>query len=337
MNKISHPQILLDSHYKYLKKKNKSKKISYYKRCLFYKITLEESYDDFKLKAETVTLMCKFFKKNFKNLVLGKLQQLLRIEHDFYTEIASSESKTTTDIHILIDSKLTELFGYTSFSKSDVAWNAFEYCKILGLNVCPYCNLHFIYSISDEKKRRLRPHLDHFFPKSRHPILSMSIFNLIPSCYSCNSSLKGDKEPDDILSWYPFENNVSEKFKITRDIYAETNSETKIDYYARIMSDSSEYGLKFDPVYGTTRESLETYCEFFFLKNRYEMHKVTVTRELKKFFYYSDSYLQSLDDAYKIKVSKQQLFKLFYFNNYQENVLSKLLNDILLDEQRYLY
>ncbi|WP_346985393.1 hypothetical protein [Chryseobacterium sp. POE27] len=43
--------------------------------------------------------------------------------------------------------------------------------------------------------RSIRDHftLDHFIPKGEFPYLSVSIYNLIPSCYSCNSKFKGQR------------------------------------------------------------------------------------------------------------------------------------------------
>lgn len=35
-------------------------------------------------------------------------------------------------------------FGYENFTNSKNEWNAYEYCKALGINVCPYCNENFI-------------------------------------------------------------------------------------------------------------------------------------------------------------------------------------------------
>src|SRR5690606_32118753 len=43
-----------------------------------------------------------------------------------------------------------------------------------------------------EKKNHFT--LDHLLPQSEYPYLSLSLFNLVPSCYSCNSKLKNDKK-----------------------------------------------------------------------------------------------------------------------------------------------
>ena len=42
----------------------------------------------------------------------------------------------------------------------------------------------------------IRPEFDHFYPQSRYPYLSLSFYNLIPSCKSCNSTIKGFRAMD---------------------------------------------------------------------------------------------------------------------------------------------
>lgn len=77
------------------------------------------------------------------------------------------------------DNKLLLAFGYENFTNSKNEWNAYEYCKALGINVCPYCNENFILTIGYGKEKAIRPQLDHFYPKDLYPYLSCSIFNLI--------------------------------------------------------------------------------------------------------------------------------------------------------------
>lgn len=60
----------------------------------------------------------------------------------------------------------------------------------LGVKICPYCNRMYTTTLFGEDK--IRPDFDHFYPKSKYPYLSVSLFNLIPSCSMCNKR-KGDK------------------------------------------------------------------------------------------------------------------------------------------------
>lgn len=61
----------------------------------------------------------------------------------------------------------------------------------LDIKTCPYCNLSYTYATVSGKKRR--PQLDHFYSKTKYPALSLSFYNLIPSCPYCNFA-KGDKD-----------------------------------------------------------------------------------------------------------------------------------------------
>ena len=62
--------------------------------------------------------------------------------------------------------------------------------ETLEVRVCPYCNHAFIdYETAFQK--------DHFFAKSKYPLLTLSFFNLVPSCSYCNTK-KSTKEIHDI-------------------------------------------------------------------------------------------------------------------------------------------
>lgn len=61
-----------------------------------------------------------------------------------------------------------------------------------NLRVCPYCNHDWITSRGPDVAG---VQMDHFYPKSEYPILSLCMYNLIPSCGSCNQ-IKLKKDPD---------------------------------------------------------------------------------------------------------------------------------------------
>ena len=65
-----------------------------------------------------------------------------------------------------------------------------------NINVCPYCNRNFVNPIYKENSvgkdnKNQSPDIEHFFPKSIYPFLSLSISNLLPSCAFCNK-IKSD-------------------------------------------------------------------------------------------------------------------------------------------------
>lgn len=80
---------------------------------------------------------------------------------------------------------------YTNFSNRKFGH---QWAERLGVTVCPYCNRSYIFTVEkDARNGKVRPHYDHFFPKSKYPYLAVSMYNLIPSCAVCNSG-KSDKD-----------------------------------------------------------------------------------------------------------------------------------------------
>ncbi|MEN4807115.1 hypothetical protein [Pantoea agglomerans] len=100
--------------------------------------------------------------------------------------------------------------------------NMFNYDKIkneiilkilikLDINICPMCNSNKIEVIKDfETGKNYRPAMDHFLASSRHPIFSLSLYNLIPCCYTCNTTFKGSKETYYFLHHNPYVNGIGD-------------------------------------------------------------------------------------------------------------------------------
>ena len=61
--------------------------------------------------------------------------------------------------------------------------NNIELSKALRLTVCPYCNRSFINNRGDRESGR---QFDHFFSKDEMPYFALSLYNLVPSCSTCN-------------------------------------------------------------------------------------------------------------------------------------------------------
>lgn len=77
----------------------------------------------------------------------------------------------------------------------------------LNVPVCPYCNRQYItsYEPSENKKDKINKlataDLDHFYPKNKFQLFSLSLYNFVPACQICNSRMKLDR-PIEIL--YPY-------------------------------------------------------------------------------------------------------------------------------------
>ncbi len=61
-----------------------------------------------------------------------------------------------------------------------------------SLHICPVCDENGYYTDSREM---ICATLDHFLPKNIYPHFACHPHNLIPTCYACNSSVKGPRDP----------------------------------------------------------------------------------------------------------------------------------------------
>jgi hypothetical protein len=136
-----------------------------------------------------------FLKKNNKilyKLLTSKPKRLRLFQRSFekliddnvipelYQTIGSKTESTEFGKEVL------EVFGYTNLRDNSTGiWLATE----LGIRACPYCNLENAYNVDDY----IFYQLDHFIPKVIAPYLSVSFYNLIPSCGICNTQGKGTK------------------------------------------------------------------------------------------------------------------------------------------------
>ncbi len=120
---------------------------------------------------------------------------------DLYAKTRSGLQQTPFGRH-LID----KVFRYEAFRNSAYCGRLFEQLEFSEAT-CPYCNYHMLHVLEVPKeepgamatgKARTKPktelrtyfQIDHFHPKVTHPFLALSFYNLIPSCYSCNSQDK---------------------------------------------------------------------------------------------------------------------------------------------------
>lgn len=88
---------------------------------------------------------------------------------------------------------LESIFNYRSYFYQNKEL-AYEVAKLMEVNTCVYCNRQYTMTVvdSDTGEQLVRPEFDHWFPQTDYPDLGISYYNLIPSCYLCNSSLKHD-------------------------------------------------------------------------------------------------------------------------------------------------
>ena len=172
--------------------------------------------------------------------------------------------------------------------KSDESWGGYDYCLALNLKVCPYCNREYINTVdrikldNETELKGVRPDFDHFFPKSKYPFLSCSIFNLIPACKFCNQ-LKSDKYSDGRLI-YPFEEEFGEqgRFEIDFDTGIDIktlNMEKDINLKLNSSNDLSSSSLARNKI---KKELIDNSNKAFRLIDIYNTHQDQIKEFIKR-------------------------------------------------------
>jgi hypothetical protein len=110
------------------------------------------------------------------------------------TNLTDAQSKLVEKYSLL--GTLESVFGYTAALGGN-KYRSYMLTAAAKHNTCVYCNRQYTFNIvrdggKNNDNRIARPALDHWFPKSLFPLMSLSYYNLIPSCTVCNSSAKAD-------------------------------------------------------------------------------------------------------------------------------------------------
>lgn len=211
---------------------------------------------------------------------------------------------------------------YNIFIESVYEKNGFDkstFISKIKIDTCPYCNRNYIYT--SKKKQKIKPEIDHFYPKHKYPILGISYFNLIPSCETCNGqACKHKKDPfsERILSPYTIKN---EDFVISH----------KIKNIAIINPISGKSDVE---VFFKKNPLIVQNLQTFNLENLYELHydhaiELLIKRNLK----YSKKYREYLKSYSALKFSNSEIDRIILGNyalekEQHKRPLSKMYQDI---------
>jgi hypothetical protein len=199
-----------------------------------------------------------------------------------------------------------------------------NFIKQLNVNVCPYCNRNYIFNFSKNNAEEATAQLDHFFDKKDYPYLAVSLYNLVPSCSTCNQRKSSKKEN----IFYPYLESFNDSAKFKYKGIKSIAEDEKIDFL-----DSKR--VMFDIEAIKDKEKVEKHIEVFNLKNLYENHKDIVSELLQKAEIYNESYIDELMQKYEgtLFKNREDLLRLItcgYVNDddLHKRPLSKLIKDI---------
>lgn len=217
-------------------------------------------------------------------------------KHKFFTEL----NKTQKD------------YFYTLYQRLKKP----EYINDLDITVCPYCNRNYIFNFKKSKSLEATAQLDHFFDKSTYPYFSVSIFNLVPSCQTCNQ--RKSKKQTDI--YHPFIESLNDDVKFGLKI-----KDSKF-YYDK---DSLEIEIP------KNIDKVNSHIETFNIQNLYNEHKDIALELIQKAQIYNESYIDELYQKYEGTLFKNREDVLRHITggyiedkDINKRPLSKLIKDI---------
>lgn len=275
----------------------------------------------------------KNFEKNEKNnkwsISLLEINKLLKDKLKSYSKeidlekLITLDYKELCDLKVFIDdnkelTKLTETekdYFYTLYKRLKKT----EYIEDLDITVCSYCNRNYIFNFGIDDSLNATAQLDHFFDKSTYPYFSVSIFNLVPSCQTCNQ--RKSTKPNVI--YHPFIESLNDDVKFKLKL-----KDSKFYYDKNSLEIETE-------VNKNKEEVVNSHIETFNIQNLYNEHKDIVLELIQKAQIYNESYIDELYQKYEGTLFKNREDVLRHITggyiedkDINKRPLSKLIKDI---------
>lgn len=252
--------------------------------------------------------------KDLDTILTGNINDIIevynRIQEEFPAYVVELGKKEVSVEQKNFNNYIEEIFNYNAIIAKDKDFS-YSITSDLEVTVCPYCNRQRI----DTVEKITRAQLDHFFCKSKYPILALSLYNLIPCCAICNN-LKKEKDFNISNYLYPFKCGINdEKYfftKLSQDkkymldiVYSRSNNMKKM------KNNSSVFGIE------------KIYKE----KHNEDIQKIYDVKEI-----YTKTYQKEISELLKNNISEEDLRKVLGFSKddkLESTELGKLKKDII--------
>lgn len=163
--------------------------------------------------------------------------------------------------------KILQAFGYEDRFRS-VQAKGLWLASTLNIKVCPYCNAQYTLVVKKDEGYLGKFQFDHFFPQDKYPYLSLSLYNLIPSCASCNHK-KRSREVTLKKHFHPYHNDIAahSKFKIK---YPAKPSELSINKVLAMNLEDIE--IRFVPRDAASKNLVDDHNDLYDIDYIYQRH-----------------------------------------------------------------
>ncbi|AEW00163.1 hypothetical protein A4D02_28485 [Niastella koreensis] len=278
-----------------------------------------------KIKKENI-------KKDLPQILQGTPSELLVLSDTYNKLFPKKYNKKKKKF--FWDRRIEHIFNYTSFRKKF----GYELANELDVVCCPYCNRNYTTVHDTDKsgkpdKKKVFPEFDHFYPRTDHPILALSFYNLVPSCNICNSHFKGSQDPITLNLFHPYTSIKPNHFNFK--------------FYPRNYLSLIGKGLSIDLDFSfneskDVNEKVKNSIDFFDIKATYEKcHSALIKDIIDKRIAYGGTYLKQLQSTYNLDFN--QSYRILFETDYEENEglhkrpFSKLKRDIYDDFEMTKY
>ncbi|MDD1150244.1 hypothetical protein M5G25_18315 [Pseudomonas sp. TNT2022 ID357] len=193
---------------------------------------------------------------------------------------------------VAFQEECTRIFDYGRFAaKSTKNWNAYSLCSNSNYRLCPYCQQSLAVTIyRDSKSGALRPTLDHFYPKHKYPYLALSLYNLIPSCHPCNSSLKGQKDFYKKEHLHPYEDDETIRYDFDVASYIQHRE-------LALTTPTPQVSIRALPSTHRLHDKLQRSIETFLAQERLAISEPEINRFIETLISYSPERLEEINQT----------------------------------------
>jgi len=262
------------------------------------------------LTLAEITLM-RYISANYQDVITGNPKKLQAIIDDqvmpqMFGRIVRGRFRSNE-----FGKALVEIFGYHGSFRSQKTKGKW-FAQQLNIKSCPYCNSQYTLSIHDNSKNiATKFQFDHFFSKTRYPFLSISMYNLIPSCASCNLS-KGNLITNIITHYNPYHTSIAarSKFKL---MY-------KPDVKKISIGDISGLDLKIDYKHKLKQQRafVKEHNEIFDIVNIYQRHQDIVEDLLYKAVIYNSNFKKDIMKIKNLFNKNDRMYQRYLIGNYSK-------------------
>lgn len=277
-----------------------------------------------------------YIQTNLRRIIVAEPLELEEIINEFckkgyQSRIQKPNSKVLNSTGI----DIKEIFGYKNFRKSaKVVW----LFRQLNIKSCVYCNTQYSLTVKQKSGTKMLFHLDHFFSKEIYPYLSLSFYNLIPCCASCNMG-KSDKSFRLSENIHPYVDSLDDIAKYG------TEPASLIEFLLNINKNENKIKLLLELRNKHLGDSkmqikLDNYKNHFRIEEQYEQFKDVVAETYLKSLYYNKDRREELVKFFKKdkdQTLSEDMIKRFVVGNYTESKdllkrpLAKMMKDISED------